>query len=167
MPPIHSCPECFSNVPLSAFLATVFIVLNLLLLCNLNFTSSMILSWLSFGYQKGLQVFYMTPALCFWFIVVSSVFHLFSFLDRSSLISTMPTKFNHCLQAWIHSIPVTPGSLWLLPKKYPLKFHQNHHWMTCCPPQLPHPPPSFFNLFVMAWTHWTNSLHSWFTWLLF
>ena len=43
--------------------------------------------------------FYMTPALLFWFIVVSSVFHLFSFLDRSSPIPTMPTKFHHHLQA--------------------------------------------------------------------
>ena len=108
-PPMHSCPECFSTAPPPTFLAIAFTVLNLLLLCNLIFTSSMILSWLSFGYQKGLQVFYMTPALCFWFIVVSSVFHLFSFLDRSSLISTMPTKFHHCLQAWIHSMPVTLG----------------------------------------------------------
>ena len=51
--------------------------------------------------------------------------------------------------------------------KYPLKFHQNHHWMSCCPPWVPQPPPSFFNLLLMAWTCWRQSLHSWFTWLLF
>ena len=39
--------------------------------------------------------------------------------------------------------------------------------MTCHPPWLPQPPLSFFNLLLMAWTYWTNSLHSWFTWLLF
>ena len=85
-------------------------MLNLLLLCNLNFMSSMILAWLCFGYQTGLQVFDVTPALPYWYIVVSSVFQLFSFLDRSSLIPTMPTKFHHHLQAWIHSTPVNPGS---------------------------------------------------------
>ena len=39
--------------------------------------------------------------------------------------------------------------------------------MTCCPPWLSQPHPSFFNLLLMAWTCWTNSLHFWFTWLLF
>ena len=52
----------------------------------------------------------MTPALLFWFIVVSSGFHLFPFLDRSSPIPTMPTKFHPHLQAWIHSTPVSPSS---------------------------------------------------------
>ena len=32
--------------------------------------------------------------------------------------------------------------------KYPLKFHQHHHWMTCCPPRLPQPHPSFFQHFA-------------------
>ena len=124
------------------------------------------------------QVFYITPALLCWFIVVSSVLHLFSFLDRSSLIPTMPTKVHHHIQGWIHSMPVTPCSRPLPPHsggathhgfhpKYPLKFCQNHHWMTCHPPWLPQLLPSFFNLLLMAWTCWMNSLHSWFTWLLF
>ena len=51
--------------------------------------------------------------------------------------------------------------------QYPLKSHQNHHWMTWHPPWLQQPPPSLFNLLLMAWTCWTNSLHSWLTWLLF
>ena len=74
------------------------------------FYTSPLLSRLSFEYQTGMQVFYVTPAILFWYIVVSSVFQLFSFLDRSSLTPTMPTKFYHHLQAWIHSTPVTPGS---------------------------------------------------------
>ena len=36
--------------------------------------------------------------------------------------------------------------------KYPLKFHQNHCSMTCFPPWIPQPPPSFFNLLLMAWS---------------
>ena len=102
----------------------------------------------------------------------------FSFLDRSSPIPAMPTKFHHHLQAWIHSMPVTPGSRPLLlcfggtthhrfHPKYPLKFCQNHHWMTCRAPQLPQPPPSFFNLLLMAWTSWMQSLRSQFTLVLF
>ena len=47
--------------------------------------------------------------------------------------------------------------------QFPLKSHQNHHWMTWHP----QPPPSLFNLLIMAWTCWTKSLHSWLTWLLF
>ena len=46
----------------------------------------------------------------FWFIVVSSVFQLFSSLDRVSLILTIPTKFHQQLQPWIQSSPVTRGS---------------------------------------------------------
>ena len=63
-------------------------------------------------------------------VVVSSVFQLFSFLDRSSLIPTMPTKFHHHLQAWIHSMPITPG---LRPLHFSLEvlhimvFTQNSH----------------------------------------
>ena len=119
------------------FLALAFTIVNMLLLCNLNFTSSTPLSWLSFGYQTGIQAFYITPVLNFWFIVVSSVFQLFSSLDRFSPITSMPTKFHHHLQAWIHSMLVTPGSRSLCPcfggtmhhgfhPKYPLKFHQNY-----------------------------------------
>ena len=51
--------------------------------------------------------------------------------------------------------------------KYPLKFHQNEHWMTCHPPWLTQPTPSFFTILFMAWTCWTHALHSWVTWLLF
>ena len=103
--PCMATQKVFSTVSLLTFLAIAFTMLNLLLLFNLNFMSSMILSWLSFRHQTGLQVFYVTPALPFWFIVVSSVFHLFYFLDGSSPIPTTPTKFHHHLQAWIHSIP--------------------------------------------------------------
>ena len=52
-------------------------------------------------------------------------------------------------------MPVTPGSRPLSPcfggathcgfyPKYPLKFHQNDHWMTFHPPWLPQPSPSLF-----------------------
>ena len=134
-------------------------------------------SWLSFGYQTGMQVLYITPALNFWLIVVSSVFQLFSSLERFSLIPQCPPSFinSHSMH---HSIPVTPCSRPLplcfgdhmhhgFHPKYPLKFHQDDHWMTCHPPQLPQPPTSFFMLLLMAWTCWMNTLHSWFTWLLF
>ena len=83
---------------------------------------SHIFSCLSFGYQTGMQVFYVTPALGFGFIVVSSVFHLLAFLDRSSPIPTMPTKFHHHFQASIHSTPVTPGS-----RHLPLHFGRTTH----------------------------------------
>ena len=167
-----------STNPLLTFLALAFTVLNLLLLCNLNSTSSMLLSWLSFSYQTGMQVFYITPPLNFSFIVVSSVFQLFSTLDRFSPIPTTPIKFHHHLQAWIHSTLVTPDSRLLSPcfgrathhwfhQKYPLKFHQIDCWMTCHPPQLPQLAPSFFTLLLMAWTCWMHNLNSWFTWLLF
>ena len=99
---LHMATKTFSGiVPLHTFFALAFTMVNLLLLCNLNFTSSMLLSWLLFGYQTGMQVFYITPALCFWFIVLSSVFQLFSFLDRFSLIPLMFTKFHQKQQAWI------------------------------------------------------------------
>ena len=130
-------------------------MVNLLLLCNLKFCSSMLPSCLSFRYQTGMRIFYVTPSLIFWFIVVSSVFPLFSSLDRFSLIPTT-SKFDQQLQAWIHSTQVTPGSRPLSPwfggtschrvhPKYPLKFCHNDHWMTCHPPWLPQPPPSFFS----------------------
>ena len=105
----------FSTIPLLTFLALVFIMANLLLLCHINFTSSTPFSWFFFGYQTGMQVFYIAPALCFWFVVVSSVFQLFSFLDRFSLIPPTPTKFHHHLNEWIHSMLVTPGSRPLSP----------------------------------------------------
>ena len=76
----------FSTVPLLTFVALALNMVNLLLLCNLNFTSSTPLSCLSFSYPRGMQVFYITPALSFWFIIVSSVFQLFSSLDRFSPI---------------------------------------------------------------------------------
>ena len=57
-----------------------------------------------------MQIFYVTPALSFWFIVVSSVIQLFPFLDMLSPIPPIPTKFHHHLNAWIHTMPVTPGS---------------------------------------------------------
>ena len=168
----------FCPIPLLTFFALAFTVLNLLLLCNLNFPSSMLLSWLSFGYQTGMQVFYIAPALIFWIIVASSVFQLFSSLDRFSLIPTTPTEVHQELQPCIHAMPVTPGSRPLSPHfggarhcgfhpNYPLKFCCDDHWMTCHPPQLPQPSPSFFTLFLMAWTSWMNALHSWLPWLLF
>ena len=90
----------------------------------------------------------------------------------------MPTMFHHHLQAWINSMPVTPGSRPLPPHfggamhcgshpKYPLKFHQNDCWMTCHHPWLPQPTPSFFTLLFLAWPWWMHDLHSWFTWSLF
>ena len=169
-------PKLFLPIPLLTVLALAF--LNLLLLCNLTFMSSTLLSWVSFGYQTGMQVFYFTPALLFFYIVVSSVFQLLSSLDRFSPLPPMPTNFHQQLQAWIHSTPVTPGSRPLSPyfrgamhhgfhPKYPLKFHVDDCWMTCCPSWLPQPPPSFFTLLLMTWTCWTNALHFWFTWLLF
>ena len=175
--PCTATQKCSSTIHLLAFLALAFTMVNLLLLCNIKFTSSTSLSWLSFRYQTGMQVFYITPALCFWFIVVSSVFQLFSFLDRFSLIPPTLTKVHHHLNAWIHSPPVTPGSR-PLPltlealhamgsTQNTLKFHQIEHWMTCCSLWIPQPTPSFFNLLFMAWTCWTHALHLWFTWLLF
>ena len=152
-------------------------MVNLLLLCNLNSTSSTSLSWLPSDIRQ-IQVFYITPRLRFWFIVVSSVLQLFSFQDRSSPIPPTPTKFHHHLSAWIHSTPVTPGPRPFPPHsgdatchgfhpKYPLKVCQNECGMTCCPAQLQQPSLSFFNLLFLAWTCWTHALHSWFTWLLF
>ena len=44
-----------------------------------------------------------------------------------------------------------------IPPIDPLKFHQNAHWMTCHPLQLPQPSPSFFNLLFLAWTSFTHS----------
>ena len=99
----------FSTVPSLTFLDLAFTKVNLLLFFNLNSTSSTPLSWLSFGYQTCMQVFYITPALQFWFIVVSCVFQLFSFLDRFPPISPTPTKFHHHSNAWIDSMPVTPS----------------------------------------------------------
>ena len=153
-------------------------MVNLLLLCNLNFTSSALLSWLSFRYQTGMQVFYVTPALIFWFIDVSSVFQLFSFLNRSSSNPPMPTKFHHHLQVWIYSMLLTTGSRPLLlhfggathhafHPKYHLNFHQTNHWIPFHPQWLPQPTPFFFTLLFMAWTCWMCPLHSRFTWLLF
>ena len=125
----------FNTIPLLTFLALAFTMVNLLLLCNLNFPSSMLVSWLSFGHQTDMRAFYVTPAFLSWFIVVSSIIQLFSFLNRSSLIPTMPTKFHQQLQAWIHSMPVTQSpspSLWRhymswVPPKIPLQLHQSHH----------------------------------------
>ena len=146
-PTVHGHPKSFSTIPLLKFLALAFTVVNSLLLCNLNFTSVTPLSCVSFGYQTDMQIFYVTPALSFWFIVVSSVIQLFPFLDMLSPIPPIPTKFHHHLNAWIHTMPVTPGST-LSPclggtthhgfhPKWPLKCHQNDHWMTCHPPWLP------------------------------
>ena len=162
----------FSTVPLLTFLALAFTVVNLLLLCNINFTSSTSLTWLSYRYQTDMQVFYITPALLFWFIVVSSVFQLFFFLDRFSPIPPTSSSLK-CMDPLYTGHPrvQTPfpvlgctANHGFLPK-YPLKFHQNECWMTCCPPQLPQPTPSFFNLLFMAWICWTHALHSWFNWL--
>ena len=150
------------------FLSLGFTVVNMLLLA----TSILPLLYSSLGSPLAIR------QACVWFIVVSSVFQLISSVDRVSLIPTMPTKFHQHLQSWIHSMPVTPGSRPFPPHfggtmccgfhpKYPLKFHQNDCWMTCHPPQLPQPPPSFFTLFFIAWTCWTHTLHSWFAWLLF
>ena len=124
-----------------------------------------------------MRVFYITPALMFWFIVVSSIFQLFSFLDRFSQFPPTPPKFHRLLLAWIHSTKVTSGSQPLPPRfggathcgfhpKYHLKFCQTGHWMTCHPLWLPLSSSSFFNLFFIAWTCWTHALHSWLTWLL-
>ena len=96
----------FSSIPLLTFWP----LHSPCLICCCLATSIFPLYCFSFGCQTGLQVFYMTPGLIFWFIVVSSVFHLFSFLDGSSLLAPMPTKFHHCLQAWIHSTLAMPGS---------------------------------------------------------
>ena len=168
--PHMATQNIFSTILLLTFLALAFTVLNLLLLGNLNFPSSMLLSWLSVGHQTVMRVFYVTPALRFWFIVVFSVFHLFSSLDRFSPIPTKPTPFHQQLQAWIESMRVTcfGGTTCCgFHPKYPLKFHQDSHWMTCRPPQLPQPPPSFLTLLLMAWTCWTHALRSWIPWLLY
>ena len=62
---MHSHPKNFSTVPLLTFLDLAFTMVNLLLLCNLNSTSSMPFSLLSIGCQTDMQVFYITPALRF------------------------------------------------------------------------------------------------------
>ena len=103
-------PKTFSAPSLCSHFGPFIHCGKFVLLCNLSSTSLTPLSWLSFRYQTGMQVFYITPALIFWFIVVSSVIQVFSFLDRFSLIPPTPTKFHHHLIAWIHSMPVTPGS---------------------------------------------------------
>ena len=77
-----------------------------------------------------MQVFYVTPALHFWFIVVSSVFQLFSSLDSFSAIPRMPTKFHHHLQAWLHSMLISPGSRCLPP----LLWRCYTRWV---PPKIP------------------------------
>ena len=114
-------PKTFSALSLCSHFPLSLAMVNLLLLCNLNFTSSTLLSWLSFSYQTGMQVFYVTPALVFWFVVVSSVFQLFSSLDRFSLIPTTSTNFRHHLQAWIHSTLVTQ-----VPEPFPITLEVLH-----------------------------------------
>ena len=93
----------FQHHPFAHSFGPAFTMVNLLLIGNINFTSSTLLSWLSFGYQTGMQGFYINSTLNFWFIVDSSVFQLFSSLDKFSLIPTMPTKLHHHFQALIHS----------------------------------------------------------------
>ena len=164
--PCMATQNFFSTIPLLTFLAFAFTMVSLLLLCNLNFTSSTPLSWHAFRYQTGMQVFYITPASSFWFIVVSSVFQLFSSLDRFSPIPTMSTKFHYHLQAWIHSTPV-PRLQTLSPCFGGTTCHGFDHRMTCHPPWLPQPTPSFVTLLFMGWTCWMHTRHFWFTWLLF
>ena len=122
------------------------------------------------------RVFYITPVLMFWFIVVSSIFQLFSFLDRFSQLPPTPTKFHHHLCTWIHSTLVTSGSQSLPPHfggathhgfhpKYPLKIYQTGHWMTCHPLWLPlpsHPSSTYFSCLGPV----AHTLHSWLTRLL-
>ena len=130
----------FSTIPLLTFLALAFTTFHLL--------------QFSTGSPSDARQVCKHSSLTF---LVYCCFFCFSplfLLNRSSLIPPMPTKFHHCLQARIHSTLVSPGSR-PLPlcfgvtthcgshPKYSLKFHQNHHWMTCHPPQLPQPPPSF------------------------
>ena len=94
-----------------------------------------------------------------------------SFLDRFSPIPQMPTKVHHHFQAWVHSMQATPASRPLsshfggpthhgFHPKYPLKFCQDDNCMTCCPPQLPQPTPSFFTLLFKAQSCWMHTLHS-------
>ena len=113
--PCMATKNVFSTIPLLTFLALAFTTVNLLLLCSISFTSSTSLSWLYYGYQTGMQVFYIASALWFWFIVISSVFQLYSFLDRFSLIPPTPTKLHHPLNAWIHSTLINPDSRPLSP----------------------------------------------------
>ena len=120
-PSTHGHPKLFQHCHSAHIFPLSLSMVNLLLLCNLNFTSSTLLSWLSFSYQTGMQVFYVTPALVFWFVVVSSVFQLFSSLDRFSLIPTTSTNFRHHLQAWIHSTLVTQ-----VPEPFPITLEVLH-----------------------------------------
>ena len=66
---------------------------NLLLVCNLNLPSSTILSCLSFRCQTGLRVFYMTPALHFWYIVVLMLFTSFFLLTGLHHLPLCPPSF--------------------------------------------------------------------------
>ena len=118
----------FSTVPFLIFLVLAFIMITLLHLFYINFTSSTFLSWLSISYQTGMQVFYITPAFLFWLIIVSSVSHLSSFLDRFSVSPPPRTKFHHYLSVWVHSAPVTPGSRPFLSSLW-------RHYMSWDPPK--------------------------------
>ena len=88
--------------------------------------------------QESISSTFLKPL--FWFIVVSSVFYLFSFLDRFF------TNFSHSyhVSSSLKCSDPLPGYLPLsllfggathhgFHPKYPLKFHKNGHWMTCCP----------------------------------
>ena len=105
----HMASQKFSTtILLLTVLALAFTKVNLLLLCDINFTSSTPFSWLFFGHETGIQVLFITPVF---FIVVSSVFQCLSFLDKFSPIPPTSNKFHHHLNAWIHSMPVTVEKL--------------------------------------------------------
>ena len=51
------------------------------------------------------------------------------------------------------------------PPKIPSQVSSESSLDDFLPSLAPTASPSFFNLFLMAWTCWMQSLHSWFTWL--
>ena len=116
VPPLFRSLPCmatqtfFSTIPLLTFSALAFTVITLLLLCNINFSSSTSLSWLSFRYQMACKSSTSLQPYVFDLLLSPLFFTSSLFWTGFTLIPPTPTKFHHHLGAWIHSTPVSPGS---------------------------------------------------------
>ena len=110
-PPIHGHPIHFQRCPTAHIFGPcihyVKFVVALQPQFHVFYDSCLALLWIPDRPASLLCDSSLTLLVYCCFFCFSTLF--FSFLDRSSLIPTMPTKFHHHLQAWIHSIPVTPG----------------------------------------------------------
>ena len=172
---MHGHPQLFQHHPSAHIFGPCIHCGKFVVALDLNITSSMLLSWLSFRCQTvcptSLQPYFSGLWLFLLFIksfLLLTGFHSFVLCPPSFIIITSMDPF-YAGHPWFQALSPHFGGATChgFHPEYPIKFCQNHCWMTCCPPWLPQPPPSFFTLLFMAWTCWMQALHSWFHWLLF